>query len=84
MPEITRNLRQRNAAIELRRRQPEAICVTLHPGAVDTRLSSPFSKAELDVQSPNLAAKRILSVIAGLGADDSGGFFDHRGAPIPW
>lgn len=29
----------RTAAIELHRRQPEAICVALHPGTVETRLS---------------------------------------------
>ena len=74
----------RTASIELRRCQPEAICVTLHPGTVDTRLSSPFSKTDLEVQSPDLAAERLLSVIAGLGANDSGGFFDHRGDRILW
>ncbi|TSA09886.1 MAG: SDR family NAD(P)-dependent oxidoreductase [Planctomycetaceae bacterium] len=74
----------RTASIELRRRQPEAICVALHPGTVDTLLSSPFSKADLDVQSPELAAKRLLAVVARLSATDSGGFFDHRGEPVPW
>ena len=74
----------RTASIELRRRQPEAICVALHPGTVDTLLSSPFSKADLDVQSPELAAKRLLAVMDRLSATDSGGFFDHRGEPVPW
>ena len=74
----------RTASIELRRRQPEAICVALHPGTVDTLLSSFFSKADLDVQSPGLAASRLLAVIAGLGASHSGGFFDQHGETIPW
>lgn len=74
----------RTASIELRRHRPNAICVTLHPGTVDTPLSSPFSKTDLEIQSPNLAAERLLSVIAGLDANDSGGFFDHRGDRIPW
>ena len=74
----------RTASIELRRRQPEAICVALHPGTVDTLLSSPFSKADLDVQSPEIAAKRLLAVMARLSATDSGGFFDHRGESVPW
>ena len=74
----------RTASIELRCRQPEAICVALHPGTVDTPLSSPFSKADLDVQSPELAAKRLLAVIARLESNDSGGFFDHSGEPVPW
>ena len=74
----------RTAAIELKRVRPEAICVALHPGTVDTRLSSPFRKANLDVQSPDVAAQRLLGVIEGLGPGHSGGFFDYRGDAIPW
>jgi len=74
----------RTAAVELRRRRPEAICVALHPGTTDTKLSSPFRKSDLDVQSPDIAAQRLLSVIDRLGPDDSGSFFDHRGETIPW
>ena len=74
----------RTAAIELRRRRPEAICVALHPGTVETRLSSPFVKNGLDVQSPGRAAARLLVVVDGLGPDQSGGFFDHRGLTVPW
>jgi len=72
------------ASIELRRRQPEAICVALHPGTVDTRLSAPFPKPGLDVQSPELAAKHLLDVIDRLDPSASGGFFDHRGERVPW
>lgn len=74
----------RSAAIELRRRRPEAICVALHPGTANTLLSKPFSKGDLDVQSPDLAAQRLLAVVARLGPGHSGGFFDHRGDPVPW
>jgi hypothetical protein len=38
-----------------------------HPGTVDTPLSSAFGKTSLNVQSPDVAAKRLLAVIAGLG-----------------
>lgn len=74
----------RTASIELKRRQPEAICVALHPGTVDTRLSWPFSKTDLDLQSPDVAAERLLAVIGRLKPCDSGGFFDRRGEPVPW
>lgn len=74
----------RTAAIELRRRWPEAICVALHPGTVDTPLSVPFSKDGLDIQSPSAAALRLLSVVESLGPDQSGGFFDHRAQVVPW
>ncbi len=72
------------AAIELKRQSPDAICVALHPGTVDTPLSLPFSKEGLDIQSPETAAELLLTVIDGLGPDHSGGFFDHRGQNIPW
>ena len=74
----------RTAAIELRRRHPEALCVALHPGTVDTGLSTPFAKTGLDVVSPAQSAQRLLQVIDGLAAADSGGFFNHDGSPLPW
>lgn len=74
----------RTAAVEQRRRWPDALCIALHPGTVETPLSSPFMRDRLTIQSPAEAAARLLAVIDALGPGDSGGFFDHRGAPIPW
>ena len=74
----------RTAAIELGRRQPAALCVALHPGTVATALSSPFVKAGLDVQTPDQAAGCLLDVIDRLPPGSTGGFFDHRGDPVPW
>lgn len=74
----------RTASIELRRSRPRAICVALHPGTVDTGLSAPFAKSGLQVQPPALAAKRLLTVLAGLTVEDSGEFFDYRGERLPW
>jgi hypothetical protein len=71
----------RTAAIELARTHPGAVCVALHPGTVATRLSAPFTS---DARPPADAAGHLLSVIDGLGPQDTGGFFDWRGAPIPW
>jgi NAD(P)-dependent dehydrogenase (short-subunit alcohol dehydrogenase family) len=72
------------AAVELKRRQPQSICVALHPGTVDTRLSASFAKTGLDVQTPAESARRMLAVIEGLSAGDSGGFFNHDGSVLPW
>lgn len=74
----------RTAAIELRRRQPQALCVALHPGTVATALSAPFAKAGLEVRPPQEAAQRLLAVLEQLGAADSGGFFNHDGTALPW
>ena len=74
----------RTAAVELKRRKPEAICVALHPGTVHTRLSEPFAKSGLDAQSPQFAAHRLLGVIDRLVPAHSGGFLDQRAEPVPW
>jgi hypothetical protein len=72
------------AAIELRRRRPEAICVAIHPGTVNTRLSAPYAGNAREVQTPAVAARRLLTVLDRLTPADSGGFFDHRGELVPW
>ena len=72
------------AAIELRRQRPQALCVVLHPGTVDTGLSAPFAKTGLEVRSPQEAAVQLLQVLDGLEPRHSGGFFDWRGEPVPW
>ncbi len=72
------------AAIELRRRAPEAVCVVLHPGTVATDLSSPFAKTGLVMLTPAESANRLLNVVDGLTAKDSGGFFNHDGGELPW
>ena len=74
----------RTAAIEIARRRPSAVCVSLHPGTVDTPLSQPFSKAGLKVRAPATAATDLLAVVERLTPADSGGFFDYAGLPVPW
>lgn len=72
------------AAIELARRNKQALCVALHPGTVDTALSQPFAKTGLKVRPPEEAATDMLHVIDTLPEGSSGGFFDHQGLAIPW
>lgn len=74
----------RTAAIEIARSRPEAICVALHPGTVATPLSAPFAKNGLDVRPPDVAARQLLDVIAGIEPRHSGGFLDYRGGALPW
>lgn len=74
----------RTAAIELARRNPEALCVALHPGTVATALSAPFVGDDPGAQSPETAAGKLLAVLDALPADASGGFFDAEGRTVPW
>lgn len=74
----------RTASVELKRTRPGAICVALHPGTVDTKLSAPFSKSGLNVRPPEEAAADLLRVIDGLTPAQTGCFFDYSGKPLPW
>ena len=74
----------KTAAIELKRRNPEALCVALHPGTVDTALSKPFAKVGLKLRPPEVAAKELLAVLAGLEPAQSGALVDYQGKTLPW
>jgi NAD(P)-dependent dehydrogenase (short-subunit alcohol dehydrogenase family) len=79
------NMILRNLAIEVARRQPEAICVGLHPGTVDTGLSRPFQRgvAEGTLFTPETSARHLLAVIEGLTPADSGTVLAWDGQTIP-
>ncbi|MCZ4290259.1 SDR family oxidoreductase [Hoeflea alexandrii] len=72
------------AAIELARRKPEAVCVALHPGTVDTGLSSDFARTGLKVRRPDQAAALLIGALDRLTPAETGGFFDYNGEPLPW
>ena len=71
-------------AVELKRKNKQSICVALHPGTVDTRLTKPFQRAAKVLFTPEDAVKRMMSVIDGLTAADSGRFFAYDGTAIEW
>lgn len=74
----------RSLSIELARQRPEAVCVSLHPGTVDSALSRPFQAnvPAAVLTAPALAAKRLLAVIEGLDATSSGQLIGWDGRPI--
>lgn len=76
----------RTFAIELARRNPQARCLLLHPGTVDTPLSAPF---QANVPAGKLfsidrAASHMLEIIAGCKPADTGRFIAWDGSDIPW
>ena len=71
------------AAIELARTHPRAILAALHPGTVATPFTKDYAEHHDRVQ-PTAAARSLLDVVEGLRPEDSGGFFDYAGRPIPW
>lgn len=73
----------RTGAIELARSHRHAICVALHPGTVRTAFTSKYAQRHPTVP-PDEAAANLLAVIGGLTPEDTGGFFDWAGEPVPW
>ncbi|WP_171234903.1 SDR family NAD(P)-dependent oxidoreductase [Ruegeria sp. HKCCA6837] len=71
------------SAIELSRTHKQAICVALHPGTVKTAFTQKYLNRHPAVE-PEVAAQNLLSVINGLTPEDTGGFFDWAGQPVPW
>lgn len=75
----------RTASIELKRHNPECICIGLHPGTVDTPLSEPFQQNVSDDQlfNPQKAARQLLDVINQTQPSDSGQIFAWDGQAVP-
>jgi len=73
----------RGTAIELARTHKEALCIALHPGTVETSFTAKYAGRHKMMPAPAAAAS-LLSVMDELGADQSGGFFDYAGVPVPW
>jgi NAD(P)-dependent dehydrogenase (short-subunit alcohol dehydrogenase family) len=72
------------AAIELRRSHPHALCITLHPGTIESHLSSPFIKFGIIVKNPQVGVATLLKTINDLNENDSGEFFNQFGDILPW
>jgi NAD(P)-dependent dehydrogenase (short-subunit alcohol dehydrogenase family) len=78
------NMLFRNAAIELGARNEKAVCVTLHPGTVDTAMSAPFKAgvAPAKLFSASQSAAHLLAVIDALTPQQSGALIAWDGAVI--
>lgn len=70
--------------IELSPKRPQAICVGLHPGTVDTELSKPYQAGVRDdkLLAPAQSARRLLGVLDGLTPAHSGRLYDWAGVEI--
>ena len=80
------NMILRNLSIELRRLHRGLICVSLHPGTVDTDLSRPFQQGvpAKRLFSIDRAVDQLLAVVDGLEPDSNGRFYAWDGQEIPW
>lgn len=73
-------------SIEIKRTHPKAVCVGLHPGTVNTKLSLPFQKSMAPHHKlllPSESANHLLNVIDRVNLEDSGFVFAWDGTIIP-
>lgn len=73
----------RTTAIELARSHKQSCLVSLHPGTVATAFTADYQKSNATVP-PDEAAQNLLRVLDGLGAEQTGRFYDWRGDEVPW
>jgi NAD(P)-dependent dehydrogenase (short-subunit alcohol dehydrogenase family) len=78
------NMLIRCLAIEQARSHPQAVCVALHPGTVDTGLSKPFQAGVNPDQlfAPAKAAGHLLAVLDALAPSQSGRLFAWDGKEL--
>ncbi len=79
------NMMLRTISIEWRRTNPDAVCLGLHPGTVDTELSKPFQRGvpEEKLFTPQKSAAMLVDVVEQATAGQSGGVFDYAGKRVP-
>lgn len=80
------NMLLQTAAIEVKRKRPDALLVALQPGTVRSRLSAPFVSGHSDVaaMSPEQSVEMMLTAIDAVPASRRANFIDYRGENIPW
>ncbi|MBA3057165.1 MAG: SDR family NAD(P)-dependent oxidoreductase [Gammaproteobacteria bacterium] len=77
------NMLLKTAAIEVKRSNPQAVLVSLHPGTVNTGLSKPFKGEQIGRAAPDAAAD-MLNALAQLTPADTGSFFSYTGERLHW
>ncbi len=77
------NMLLKTAAIEVKRSNPNAVLVSLHPGTVNTGLSKPFKGEQIGRPSQD-AASDMLQALNPLMPLDSGSFVAYNGERLPW
>lgn len=78
------NMIIKNSAIEVGRRNKQAVIVALHPGTVDSDLSAPFKNhvAKDKLFTPDYSVQKMMEVLQRLTAEHSGRLFSWEGEEI--
>jgi len=77
------NMMLHTAAIELNRKNPNALVVALQPGTVSSALSSPFVDHSKTL-TPEQSVDQMLTAMDLLQPINGAHFIDYKGNPIAW
>ncbi|KAH9500920.1 hypothetical protein Btru_069210 [Bulinus truncatus] len=84
MSKAALNMATKNLSVELSRDQRKTVCISLHPGTVDTDLSRPYHKNVPKLFTVNQSVNLMLDVINSLSLEDSGKFFTYDRSVLPF
>ncbi|KAL0983732.1 hypothetical protein UPYG_G00132010 [Umbra pygmaea] len=86
MSKAALNMATRNLSIELGRSRPRVVCVSIHPGTVNTDLSRPYhSNVPKDkLFSPGYSVHCLMGIIESLNIDKTGKAYNWNGSELPW
>ena len=74
----------KTASIEMKMKNQNVICLAIHPGTVESKLSKPFQKNDLTIQSPQESASNIFKILTSSTSKDTGSFYNWDGKIIDW
>lgn len=86
MSKAALNMATKNLALELARGKKRVICLSLHPGTVDTDLSRPYHKGVKPGKlfTSEYSVSKLLEIVDGASMDDTGRYLAWDGQDIPF
>ncbi|XP_069140377.1 C-signal-like [Argopecten irradians] len=84
MSKAALNMCSKNLSIELGRGSKPVICVSLHPGTVDTDLSRPYHKNVPKLFTTEYSVDCLMDVVESLTMSDTGKFFLYDRTAFPF
>ncbi len=73
----------KTASVEIARKRPEAVCLALHPGTIETKLTRKLARGRFTHDASD-AAQNLLNVIDSTTPERSGAFLAYDGSVICW
>ncbi|XP_061692362.1 C-signal [Syngnathoides biaculeatus] len=86
MSKAALNMATKNLSIELGRGRPKVLCVSLHPGTLDTDLSRPYHRnvPEGKLFSAERSVECLMAVVEALDGEKTGNAYSWDGTQLPW